>query len=79
MLALALFPGIGNLRVWDKLTAALEPLGLARPWEKALRDLRRRLGPAPFKALFEAVAVPARVPARPGRGLPGCGPSRSTA
>jgi hypothetical protein len=62
VLALALFPGIGYLRVWGKLTAALEPLGLARPSEKALRDLRRRLGPAPFRALFEAVAVPLASP-----------------
>jgi Insertion element 4 transposase N-terminal/Transposase DDE domain len=72
VLALALFPGIGYLRVWDKMTAALEPLGLARPSEKALRDLRRRLGPAPLKALFEAVAVPLAPPGTPGvsyRGL----------
>jgi len=47
VLAMALFPGIGYLRVWDKMTAALEDLGLPRPSEKALRDLRRRLGPAP--------------------------------
>lgn len=72
VLAMTLFPGIGYLRVWDKLTAALEPLGLARPSEKALRDLRRRLGPAPLKALFEAVAVPLASPRVPGvawRGL----------
>jgi len=72
VLALALFPGIGYLRVWDKMTAALEGLGLPRPSEKALRDLRRRLGPAPLKALFEAVAVPLASPHVPGvayRGL----------
>jgi hypothetical protein len=51
VLALALFPGIGYLGVWDKMTAALEDLHLPRPSEKALRDLRRRLGPAPVKAL----------------------------
>ena len=70
--ALALFPGIGYLRVWDKMTAALEGLGLPRPSEKALRDLRRRLGPAPLKALFETVAVPLASPRVPGvayRGL----------
>jgi hypothetical protein len=39
VLAMALFPGIGYLRVWDKMTAALEGLGLPRPSEKALRDL----------------------------------------
>ena len=47
VLALVLFPGIGYLRVWDKMTAGLDDLGLDRPSEKALRDLRRRLGPAP--------------------------------
>jgi hypothetical protein len=40
-----MFPGIGYLRVWGKMTAALEDLNLPRPSEKALRDLRRRLGP----------------------------------
>ena len=39
VLALALFPGIGYLRVWGKMTAALEDLNLPRPSEKALRDL----------------------------------------
>src|ERR1700746_4027314 len=58
ILAMTLFPGIGYLRVWDKMTAALQGLGLARPSEKALRDLRRRLGPAPVKALFEAGGGP---------------------
>ena len=48
----------GLLRVWDKLTAGLEGLTLACPSVKALRDLRRRLGPAPLKALFEVVAGP---------------------
>jgi hypothetical protein len=40
--------------------------------EKALRDLRRRLGPAPVKAMFETVAVPLAPPGTPGvfsRGL----------
>jgi hypothetical protein len=72
VLAMALFPGIGYLRVWGKMTSALEGLGLPRPSEKALRDLRRRLGPAPLKALFETVAVPLASPRVPGvayRGL----------
>ncbi|HET6188487.1 MAG TPA: transposase domain-containing protein, partial [Trebonia sp.] len=29
--AMTLFPGIGYLKVWDKMTAALEDLGLPRP------------------------------------------------
>jgi hypothetical protein len=47
-------------------------LDLPSPSEKALRDLRRRLGPAPFKALFEIVAGPLGQPHTPGvsyRGL----------
>jgi Insertion element 4 transposase N-terminal len=40
VLAMTLFPGLGYLRVWDKLTAALAPLA-PRPSEKALRDLRQ--------------------------------------
>jgi hypothetical protein len=70
-LAMTLFPGIGYLRVWDKMTAALEDLHLPRPSEKALQDLRRRLGPAPVKALFETVAVPLASPRGPGGCLPG--------
>jgi len=66
VLAMTMFPGIGYLRVWGKMTAALEDLSLPRPSEKALRDLRRRLGPAPVKALFETVAVPLASPRTPG-------------
>src|SRR5690348_1019292 len=58
VLALGMFPHLGYARVWGKLTAGLAGLGLPHPSEKALRDLRRRLGPAPLKALFEVVAGP---------------------
>lgn len=44
VLALALFPSLGYTRVWGKLTAGLWELGLARPSEEALREVRRRLG-----------------------------------
>jgi Insertion element 4 transposase N-terminal/Transposase DDE domain len=66
VLVMTMFPGLGYLKVWDKMTAALEDLGLARPSEKALRDLRRRLGPAPLKALFETITVPLSPPGTPG-------------
>jgi hypothetical protein len=69
VLALALFPGLGYARVWAKLTAGLQDLDgleVAAPSEKALRDLRRRLGPAPFKALFEVLAGPLAWPYAPG-------------
>ena len=66
VLALGLFPGLGYQGVWGKLTAALESQGVAAPSGKALRDLRRRLGPAPLKALFEVLAGPVARPATPG-------------
>ena len=68
VLALGLFPHLGYARVWARLTAGLDGLpGLpAPPSEKALRDLRRRLGPAPFKMLFEVLAGPLAWPRVPG-------------
>lgn len=72
VLTLVLFPRLGYARVWQKLTAGLIGLDLPNPSEKALRDLRRRLGSAPFKALFEVVAGPLGQPHTPGvsyRGL----------
>ena len=61
VLALGLFPQAGYLAVWAELTAALDGLGLTVSSSKALRGLRRRLGPAPLRALFEvpAEAAPA--------------------
>jgi hypothetical protein len=69
LLALGLFPGLGYRQVWAKLTAGLDGLAglaVAAPSEKALRDLRRRLGPAPLKALFEVLAGPLAWPYAPG-------------
>jgi hypothetical protein len=66
VLALGMFPRLGYARVWGKLTAGLAGLDLPSPSEKALRDLRRRLGPAPLKALFEVVAGPLAQPHTPG-------------
>jgi Insertion element 4 transposase N-terminal/Transposase DDE domain len=66
VLALAMFPRLGYARVWGKLTAGLAGLKLPAPSEKALRDLRRRLGPAPLKVLFEVVAGPLAQPHTPG-------------
>src|SRR5215469_5139151 len=61
-----MFPHLGYTRVWGKLTAGLAGLDRLRPSEKALRDLRRRLGPAPLKALFDVVAGPLAQPHTPG-------------
>lgn len=72
VLALALFPSLGYARVWDRLTAGLAGLAVHRPSEKALRDLHRRLGPAPMRALFTVLAGPLARPDTPGatyRGL----------
>jgi len=66
VLALGLFPGLGYGGVWQKLTAALGGQGLPSPSPKALRDLRRRIGTAPVKALFEVLAGPAAQPSTPG-------------
>jgi transposase IS4-like protein/DDE family transposase len=66
LLALGMYPRLGYARVWAKLTAGLEGLPVPSPSEKALRDLRRRLGPAPLKALFEVVAGPLAQPWTPG-------------
>ena len=61
-LALGLFPHLGYSRVWQKLIVGLAGLPVACPSEKALRDLRRRLGAAPLKMLFEVVAGPLAQP-----------------
>ncbi|MET7766280.1 IS4 family transposase [Streptomyces sp. NPDC005393] len=66
VLAMCLFPGAGYLRVWDKLVCGIRALGPWTPSEKALREVRRRLGPAPFKKLFEVVAGPLAQPSTPG-------------
>jgi hypothetical protein len=66
LLAMGLFEGAGLATVWTKLVAGLAGLPVAAPSEKALRDLRRRLGSAPVKALFEVLAGPLAQPHTPG-------------
>ncbi len=66
LLAMCLFPRSSCLGVWGKLTAGLRALGLADPSAKALRDLRRRLGTAPVKRLFEVLAGPLGRASTPG-------------
>src|SRR4051794_41764132 len=68
-----MFPRLGYARVWGKLTAGLAGMSVPCPSEKALRDLRRRLGPAPLKALFEVVAGPLAQPGTPGARVGGLG------
>ncbi|MFE7478528.1 transposase domain-containing protein, partial [Streptomyces sp. NPDC057575] len=66
LLAMCLFPEVGYRLVWDKLTAGLDGIAVAGPTPKALRDLRRRLGVAPVRALFEVLAGPLARPTTPG-------------
>jgi hypothetical protein len=63
VLAMCLFPGLGYRAVWAKLADGLDA---GCPDAKALRDLRRRIGPAPLKMLFELLAGPACWPRMPG-------------
>jgi hypothetical protein len=66
LLAMCLFPRPGYLGAWGKLTAGLRALGLPSPSGKALRDLRRRIGIAPVRRLFEVLAGPLGQPRTPG-------------
>lgn len=66
VLALTLFPSLGYARVWGKLIAGLPADLRLFPSERALGEVRRRLGPAPFKLLFEVLAGPLAPPGAPG-------------
>jgi Insertion element 4 transposase N-terminal/Transposase DDE domain len=66
VLAMCLFPDAGYGGVWARLTAGLDGLGLAVPSGRALRGLRRRVGVASVKLLFEVLAGPLGQPRMPG-------------
>ena len=66
LLAMCLFPEVGYRLVWDKLTAGLCRDAGVCPTAKALRDLRRRIGSAPMRALFEVLAGSLARPTTPG-------------
>ncbi|WP_327342261.1 IS4 family transposase [Streptomyces europaeiscabiei] len=66
LLATCMFPEVGYRLVWAKLTAGLSGMLVVSPSTKALRDLRRRLGSAPVRALFEVLAGPLARPTMPG-------------
>jgi hypothetical protein len=65
VLALALFPELSSTGVWKQLTSSIGSLAPTVS-ATALRHLRRRLTPAPFKALFQTLAVPLAPPSTPG-------------
>ncbi|MFE1293085.1 IS4 family transposase [Streptomyces sp. NPDC058751] len=66
LLAMCLFPEVGYRLVWDKMTAGLSGMPVVCPSAKALRDLRRRIGSAPVRALFEVLAGLLARPSTPG-------------
>jgi len=66
VLALALFDTCGYRQVWAKLVAGLGDLRTARPSASGLCRARRRVGPAPLRALFEAVSGPVAEPGTTG-------------
>ena len=66
VVALALFPGVGAAKVWASMLAGLDVGLRVSVSGKALRDLRRRVGAAPVKALFETLAGPVAQPTTPG-------------
>jgi hypothetical protein len=67
VLAMGLFPEVGLVGVWGKLVAGVAPVvPVVCPSEKALRDLRRRVGAAPVKAVFEYLAGSLATPSMPG-------------
>jgi hypothetical protein len=59
LLAGCLFPGMGWRRVWQRLTAGLEGLGVAAPTAGALAQARRRVGAEPLRWLFDLLRGPA--------------------
>jgi hypothetical protein len=59
LLAGALFAGLGYRQVWHRLVAGLDGLDLPEPTEAALTKARRRVGPAPLRALFGLLRGPA--------------------
>jgi hypothetical protein len=63
LLAGCLFSELGYCQVWDRMTAGLDGLAVARPTAGALTQARRRLGPEPLRALFGLLRGPAAVPA----------------
>lgn len=71
LLAAALFSDQGYRQVWARLTSSLETTRHPTPSSSALARARKRLGPAPLKALFELLAGPPPSPAR-WRGLLVC-------
>jgi hypothetical protein len=67
LLAGCLFAELGYRQVWHRLVAGLDGLDIATPTDAALSQARRRLGPAPLRALFDLLRGPAATMAGPVR------------
>jgi hypothetical protein len=75
LLAAGLFPEVGYLGVWCKLTAGMAGIATAAPTAGALAQARRRVGVAPLRWLFDLLRGPAATLRAPGtrwRGLVVC-------
>ena len=75
LLAACLFPEVGYLGVWRKLTAGLDGVPTPTPSASALGQARRRVGTAPLRWLFELLRGSVAVPGQHGcwwRGLLVC-------
>jgi hypothetical protein len=75
LLAACLFPEVGYVGVWRKLTAGLRGIPTATPSGAALAQARRRIGPGPLRWLFDLLRGPAATVRAPGtrwRGLLVC-------
>jgi Insertion element 4 transposase N-terminal/Transposase DDE domain len=67
LLAGCLFAELGYRQVWQRLTAGLDGLDIPAVTDAALTQARRRLGPAPLRALFDLLRGPAATTAGPVR------------
>jgi hypothetical protein len=75
LLAACLFPEVGYLGVWRKLTAGLTGIPTTTPTTAGLGHARHRLGAAPLRWLFDLLRGPAATHSSPGtwwRGLLVC-------
>ena len=66
VVALAMFPGLGYVRVWGKLTAGLAGLDLPSPVGEGIAGPAAAAGARAAEALFEVVAGPLAQPHTPG-------------
>jgi Insertion element 4 transposase N-terminal/Transposase DDE domain len=75
LLAACLFPEVGYVGVWRKLTAGLAGIATATPTAGGLGQARHRIGAAPLRWLFDLLRGPAATPGQRGtwwRGLLVC-------